>query len=179
MSAEVVFNEVWTEDCGTLFSSSFFLSFFPPSISPPSQLPASDRNRQTERQRHTAGSILAGVGEKAMVELIGENGSPPPPPHNPPYLPIHHHVITARAPLTACERHFKDFLPGWCTGVGCFSEYACRNVCVQRSRSLHAFVWSEAGQAGCVVSPGAETAFPLIIAYHRIIILLLNTCQLY
>lgn len=171
MSAEVVFNEVWTEDRGTLFSSSFPSFFFP--ISPPSQPPASDRNRQTERQRHMASSMLAGVGEKATVELIGENGS-----FFPPYLPIHHHVITARAPLTACERHFKDFLPGWCIGVGCFGGYVCRNVCVQRSCTPHVFVWSEAGQAGCVASPGARKAFPLIIAYHRIIILLLNTCQL-
>lgn len=144
MSAEVVFNEVWTEDHSTLFSS--FLSFFFPPFPLRLEPPASDRNRQTERQRHMAHRALAGVGGKAMVELIGENGSF----FSPPYLPIHHHVITARAPLAARERHFKDFLPGRRTSVGpvlfrclrarecmhaaLFSPYATR-VCVERSRS--------------------------------------------
>lgn len=169
MSAEVVFNEVWAEDHGTLFSSSFFLSSPPPPISSPSLLPASDTNRQTERQS----SMLAGVGERAVVELIGENGSF--------FLLISPSIIMWSQPehLSQHLNDSLDFLPGWCTGVGCFGVYVRRNVCVQSSRSLHVFVWSEAGQAGCVVSPGVKKAFPLIIAYHRIIILLLNTCQLH
>lgn len=71
MSAEVVFNEVWTEDHNPLdpsfspltpFSSSLFLT------------PESDRSRRTERQRRSASDGHAGArGEKAMEELMGGN----------------------------------------------------------------------------------------------------------
>lgn len=68
MSAEVVFNEVWTEDHNPLPPS------LPPFSSSLSLTPESDRNRRTERQRRTASDRQIGVeGEKAMVELMGEN----------------------------------------------------------------------------------------------------------
>lgn len=91
----------------TALSLLLSLLFHLPSPSPPE----SDRNRRTERQRRTASDRQIGVvSEKAMGEVIGENRvlffSV-----SFLHLPIHHHVITARADHRACEGHFKDFLP--------------------------------------------------------------------
>lgn len=165
MSAEVVLNEVWTEDRSPLYP--------PPLCLIP---PASDRKRHTEWQRRMACSKLAGVGEKAMAELIGENGSFFPLSRHP--SSCDHSQIPSHSLWTALLRFF--FFLSWCTSVGCCGVYMYRNVCVQHARMRPIFVWSKAGQAGCVASPGAKKAcpLPLIITRHIIIILLLNTRQL-
>lgn len=168
MSAEVVLNEVWTED-----------SLPPPPIPPISPLshPPCKRQEEAHRVTKTHGVQQAGRGGREGNGGVNRRERL----FFSPYLAIHHHVITARSLLTACERHKIFFFLSWCTSVGCFGVYMRRNVCVQRARTWRVFVWSEAGQAGCVASPGAKKAcpLPLIITHHIIIILLLNARQLY
>lgn len=108
--------------CELRTAALLFPTFFYPSplcLNPP----ASDRKRHTEWQRCMACSMLAGVGKEAVVELIGENG------FFFSYLSIHHHVITARFPLTACERHFKAFLSWADVPVSSLSVFTCEGMC--------------------------------------------------
>lgn len=131
--------------------------------------PESDRDRQTERQKHTVSNRQIWVGrERAKaVELIGEKGVL----FSPSII-----VWSQLEQNSQTVRDTKDFLLSWYTSIKHF------NVCVFRNLWAYVqcvFEWMEAGQTGCVSSPRAKNACPrpLIISHHRMIILLLNTCQ--
>lgn len=117
MYAEVVLNEVWTKDRSTLISH-FFL--------PISPLPQPPCERQEEAHRVTKmhGVQHAGRGGKGGCGGVNRRErlffS---------YLSIHHHVITARFPLTACERHFKAFLSWADVPVSSLSVFTCEGMC--------------------------------------------------
>lgn len=155
MSAGVVFNEVWTEDHSPLppplppFSSSL-------SLTPWERQEQADRATKTHSERQTdRGGEREGDGRGNRREqgpFFSVSFL---------HLPIHHHVITARADHRACEGHFKDFLPSWyqCQAFQCLcaKERVC--VCVMCLRAMCVCVQgSRSGWMCC--SPHSEKSLP-------------------
>lgn len=177
MSAEVVFNEVWTEDHNPLSSSLPPLPLFHlPSI----LALRGHQTRLTELQRRTASGTSTGSGRKVMAELMGENKVSF---FSVPLLhpSIHHHVITVRGDHRAHEGWSKDILYGR-NQLQAFPLLICVGMyasdCVVRD---YAFCMLGSGSDWMCFGPPQREAcpLPLMITYHRIIVLLLKTSKLY
>lgn len=161
MSAEVVFNEVWTEDHNPLPPCHLLSHSF---IFPPSR--PWRRLKQTELQRRAASHKSTGAGwggRKVMVELMGENEVSF-------FSPLFHYSIppsiimwSQQEQITEPVRDTLKIFFQAAAGVKLFCVSVRGNVCVIGCNVLIlcvSFVFVEAGQDGCASSPPLARSMP-------------------